>query len=129
MHFRSRVTYAENVKSSSSNDGSSSVRLHIAASDAPTHPEWPSKQTTFDCVFAIGCDGVKSAVRAHLGLEGTEKGTGGRVRYTGTYAYRGLLDKTKAVEKNGEVAEEPTMWLSKDKVCLHAKWTLRKTRG
>jgi salicylate hydroxylase len=45
---------------------------------------------------------------------------GGLVQYTGTYAYRGLLDLEQAVEKVGDFVREPAMWMGKDKVSDNA---------
>lgn len=73
---------------------------------------------TFDCAFAIICDGVNSVLRRQLGLQGGEKGAPGRVRHTGTYIYRGLLNPIKAIEVNGLEAAEQTMWIAKDKVSI-----------
>lgn len=112
MHFRSHVIYAENLPPQD-HTGTTTVRLHIASPDAHQHPDWPTTESTFDCTFAIGCDGVKSDIRNHIGL-GDHRG--GQVRYMGTYAYRGLLNRDKAVSKIGPLADEPTMWLAKEKV-------------
>ncbi|KZT25789.1 FAD/NAD(P)-binding domain-containing protein [Neolentinus lepideus HHB14362 ss-1] len=88
-HFSSKVTKVENLPSDK-------VLLHTS------HPA-----ATFEADVCIGCDGVKSAVRASLGL-------GGVVRYTGTYAYRGLLP----IARTGEVARVPRMWMGPHKHVL-----------
>ncbi|KDQ58533.1 hypothetical protein JAAARDRAFT_193092 [Jaapia argillacea MUCL 33604] len=93
-HFSSHVNVVENIYPT---DGSNlHVRLTIQPPHAEMHPEWPGEQRIFDASIAVGK----------------------HVRYTGTYAYRGLLDITKAVEKNGEGVRVPTMWFGKDKHVL-----------
>jgi salicylate hydroxylase len=106
-HFSSHVTNVENT-------GKGTVRLSIAPPTAHLHPEWPGEQTTFEATVAIGCDGIKSAVREALRHPG--KLNGGQVRYTGTYAYRGLLDMEEAVKQIGETVRVPKMWLADNKV-------------
>lgn len=125
MHFNSQVTHAENIRSSPNTTISTGVRLHIAT---PEYSDSHKQGDIFECAFAVICDGVNSAVRRRLGLEGTVKGAPGRVRYTGTYAYRGLLDKEKAIEKNGPNAAEQTMWIAKDKVVNPPEVQLRGSR-
>ncbi|KAJ9113872.1 hypothetical protein QFC19_000065 [Naganishia cerealis] len=87
------------------------VRLHIDKPARDAHPDYPSEPTVFECDLCIGCDGVKSAVRKALDL-------GGTVRYTGSYAYRGLLPMDKAVELCGEDIRLPKMWLGDQKHIL-----------
>jgi salicylate hydroxylase len=106
-HFSSHVTGVENT-------GNGTVKLSIAPPSAHLHPEWPGEQVTFEATVAIGCDGIKSAVREALRHPG--KLNGGQLRYTGTYAYRGLLDMEEAVKQIGEVARVPRMWLAEQKV-------------
>jgi salicylate hydroxylase len=131
-HFSQHVVAAENLPSGR-------ARLTITPSQQHQHPDWPGTTTTFDADAVIGCDGVKSAVRGSLGLgdgqdgpedaapaggasgggqraAGSKAHGGGRVRYTGTYAYRGLLDMDAAVRENGEGARVPALWVAPGKV-------------
>lgn len=102
-HFSSHITSVENT-------GNDTVLLSIAPPSAHFHPEWPGEQTTFEATVAIGCDGIKSVVREALRHPG--KLNGGQVRYTGTYAYRGLLDLEEAVKVIGKSALVPRMWFA-----------------
>ncbi|EIN14739.1 FAD/NAD(P)-binding domain-containing protein [Punctularia strigosozonata HHB-11173 SS5] len=109
-HFGSHITHVENVLGA---DGKPArVRLSIEP-HGEHHPDWPQPDHVFEASVVIGCDGVKSMVRKSI-----EEYTGGRVRYTGSYAYRGLLDTKEAVAQIGEGATVPTMWLALDKHIL-----------
>jgi len=97
-HFARKVVKVENLPSDK-------VLIHTSP------PHQPHPDATFEADVCIGCDGVKSAVRASLGL-------GDVVRYTGTYAYRGLLPIPQAVARTGEVARVPRMWIGPHKHVL-----------
>jgi salicylate hydroxylase len=112
-HFSSHIIKVENIPGA---DGHRpTARLHIGPSQLHHHPDGPGEQWTFDADAVIGCDGVKSKIRQCLGFSNGPNGSG-RVRYTGTYAYRGLLDMEAVVQKNGEGAREAIMWFAPDKV-------------
>jgi len=68
----------------------------------------------FSADILVGCDGVKSAVRTCLKSLPKEP----RIRYTGTYAYRGLLSAEKAVPLCGNAIMSPRMWLGPSKHAL-----------
>lgn len=106
-HFASRVNKVENLPGNK-------VLIHTTPPHQP-HPDYPSETTesgrTFEVDVCIGCDGVKSAVRGSIGLNAV-------VRYTGTYAYRGLLPLDKAFERTGERVRVPRMWLGPQKHIL-----------
>jgi salicylate hydroxylase len=57
--------------------------------------------TTAEASAAIGCDGIKSRVRAIL-LEGTNVSP--RPQFAGEYAFRGVISMAKAIEVLGEYA-------------------------
>ncbi|GHJ89987.1 hypothetical protein NliqN6_6389 [Naganishia liquefaciens] len=126
VHFGSRLSYIENFDESSeatapaADDGrmntqgkkrKQGVRLHVEKPNKDAHPDYPAEPTVFECDVCIGCDGVKSAVRKALDL-------GGTVRYTGTYAYRGLLPMDKAIQASGPDVRLPKMWLGDQKHIL-----------
>ncbi|KAI5449288.1 hypothetical protein NCC49_005150 [Naganishia albida] len=124
VHFGARLSFIENFQEppSASEEGddrtdrqgkkrTEGVRLHIEKPSRDAHPDYPAEPTVFECDICIGCDGVKSAVRKALDL-------GGTVRYTGTYAYRGLLPMDKAVELCGEDVRLPKMWCGDQKHIL-----------
>ncbi|KAJ9101804.1 hypothetical protein QFC21_003143 [Naganishia friedmannii] len=140
VHFGSHLTYIENFDTSATADSSSvttglqemslsedkaddarihtqgrkrerGVRLYIDKPARDAHPDYPAEAQVFECDVCIGCDGVKSAVRKALAL-------GGTVRYTGTYAYRGLLPMDKAVALCGEDVRVPKMWCGEQKHIL-----------
>jgi salicylate hydroxylase len=103
--FSSHISDAENIEATA--DRPAFVRLTIEPSQRHHHPDWPGQTRTFEADAVIACDGVKSVLRQCIGAHGTD----GRVtRYTGTYAYRGLLNMKKAVEANGESVRTPQMW-------------------
>ncbi|EIN03927.1 FAD/NAD(P)-binding domain-containing protein [Punctularia strigosozonata HHB-11173 SS5] len=87
-HFSSRVISVENI--SSRDDQAPHVRL------TTVHPD-SSNSIQFKADIALGCDGVKSMVRDSFQQE-----MGACVRYTGTYAYRGLMNLEKAASEAGD---------------------------
>jgi salicylate hydroxylase len=103
--FSSHISDAENVEATA--DRPAFVRLTIEPSQRHHHPDWPGQTRTFEADAVIGCDGVKSVLRRCIGTHGAD---GLVTRYTGTYAYRGLLDMKKAVEVNGESVRTAQMW-------------------
>jgi salicylate hydroxylase len=113
VEFSAHVTKVENIRCS--DERPARVQLSIAPSEH-RDPEWQGNVRTFDADIVIGCDGVKSAVRHSLGLTGQD-GSGGQVRYTGSYAYRELLDMETAVRMNGEGVRVPAMWYAPGKAC------------
>jgi salicylate hydroxylase len=122
-HFDSHVSEVQNLEGQ---DGRPSrARLYVSAGQRHHHPDWPGEQSMFDADAVIGCDGVHSVIRNSLGLSDGANGAG-RVRYTGTYAYRGLLDMEAAVKKEGEAMREPINWTAPNKVCFSV--SLGKTR-
>jgi salicylate hydroxylase len=112
-HFNSHVTEVHNIEGQKGQH--SRARLHVSPSQNHRDPDWPGEVWKFDADAVIGCDGVHSVVRTCLGLNSGPNGAG-RVRYTGTYAYRGLLDMKTAVKKEGESVKEPIMWVAPNKV-------------
>jgi salicylate hydroxylase len=101
-HFSSRISGIENT--------GAGVRLTVSRqgqSESQIGERW-----TFEATIAIGCDGIKSEIRNTLNLPG------GRVRYTGTYAYRSLIKMEDAVAQLGKSVQEPFMWMGHQKVCL-----------
>ncbi|KII87134.1 hypothetical protein PLICRDRAFT_176923 [Plicaturopsis crispa FD-325 SS-3] len=101
-HFSAHVTHVENVDSST-------VRLTISDSRTERDPD-RAPARTFDAHVAIGADGVKSRVRDSI--------ESGRVRWTGTYAYRGLIPVEDVVRLCGESGRESRMWLGLGKHVL-----------
>ncbi|KAH8923128.1 FAD/NAD(P)-binding domain-containing protein [Atractiella rhizophila] len=95
VHFSSRLT------SYTSPSDSSVTTLHFEDGH------------TFETDLLIGCDGVRSVVRA--GLFGDEY----KARFTGTCAFRGLIEVEKARQALGDWATKPVMWLGVDKHVLH----------
>ncbi|KAJ9117004.1 hypothetical protein QFC22_004662 [Naganishia vaughanmartiniae] len=158
VHFGSHLTYIENFDTSGTSTRESSsvtkglkemslseeekvddgrvdtqgkkrergVRLHIDKPARDAHPDYPAEAHVFECDVCIGCDGVKSAVRKALDL-------GGTVRYTGTYAYRGLLPMEKAVALCGEDVRLPKMWCGEQKPenerTFHGPWVTPSSLG
>ena len=60
---------------------------------------------------AVGCDGVKSNVRRFVLGEEAESA---HPKFTGKYAYRGLIPMTKAVDLLGdELAKNSVMWIGR----------------
>jgi salicylate hydroxylase len=116
-HFNSHISEVRNVEGRGGQPPR--ARLHVSASQRHHHPDWPGEQWTFDADAVIGSDGVHSAIRSSIGLSDGPNGAG-CVRYTGTYAYRGLLDMEAAVKKEGESMREPIMWTAPNKVCIVA---------
>lgn len=123
-HFSTRVTGVQNVHKESDKP-SSHVRVSVAhLGNESAAPEY------FDVAMALGCDGIRSIVRLQdmpfepyfclqFGQvrESFPREIGGMIRYSGTYAYRGLLDLDKAIAKVGDFAQGPTNWVGKDRVC------------
>ncbi|EIN03928.1 FAD/NAD(P)-binding domain-containing protein [Punctularia strigosozonata HHB-11173 SS5] len=100
-HFSTRVTEVRNVDDGNGTPSRACLSIMTANS---TSTEW------FEASAVIGCDGVKSVVRDSFHSE-----MGGRILYSGSYAYRGLVDMKKAVEQTGEIMRQPAMWMGKDK--------------
>ncbi|EIN04269.1 FAD/NAD(P)-binding domain-containing protein [Punctularia strigosozonata HHB-11173 SS5] len=68
------------------------------------------RSQVFEASAAIACDGIRSNVRECL-----KPYCGGRVRYTGTYLYRGLLDMHDAIKAIGERARISTQRMGLDR--------------
>lgn len=113
--FSSHVTEVKNIPAT---DGKPArVLLQILPSELHHHPDWPADPWSLEVDAVIGCDGIKSTVRNSIKL-GDGPDRGGRVRYTGTYAYRGLLPMEEAAKQCGELVREPLLWLAPNKVCV-----------
>jgi 2-polyprenyl-6-methoxyphenol hydroxylase-like FAD-dependent oxidoreductase len=112
--FSTRVSDVENVEATATR--SAHVRLTIEPSQKHNNPDWPGTTRSFEADVVIGCDGVKSVVRNCIGARGLGSIAGQTQRFTGTYAYRGLLDVTDARKVNGDSVVTPTMWLARNKV-------------
>jgi 2-polyprenyl-6-methoxyphenol hydroxylase-like FAD-dependent oxidoreductase len=111
--FSAHITNAENIEATA--ERAAHVRLTIEPSRRHHHPDWPGTTRQFEADAVIACDGVKSVLRKSIGAHGLDGATG-QVRYTGTYAYRGLLPVEDAVRLNGEGAKLTTMWFAPSKV-------------
>jgi 2-polyprenyl-6-methoxyphenol hydroxylase-like FAD-dependent oxidoreductase len=114
VEFSTHISDVENIEATA--ERPAHVRVTIEPSQKHHHPDWPGTTRAVEVDAVIGCDGVKSVTRACIGSHDLDGATGKTQRYTGTYAYRGLLDAEEARKVVGESVMTATMWCAKDKV-------------
>ncbi|EIN04270.1 FAD/NAD(P)-binding domain-containing protein [Punctularia strigosozonata HHB-11173 SS5] len=105
IHFSSLVKKVENMQTANG----AYARLAIERREHGQNPS-RSEPDFFVASVVVGCDGIKSVVRESLGEQ-----CGGRVRYTGTYMYRGLINMDDAVAAIGERARISTQRMGFDR--------------
>jgi salicylate hydroxylase len=104
--FSAHITRVENVPGTAAR--AAHVRLIIEPSrrhrDTPGAALDAGAARVFEADAVVGCDGVKSIVRARAA-----SGAPAEMRYTGTYIYRGLVDMGDAVRAGGERVRSPML--------------------
>jgi 2-polyprenyl-6-methoxyphenol hydroxylase-like FAD-dependent oxidoreductase len=108
--FSAHITRVENVPGTAAR--AAHVRLTIEPSrrdrDTPGAAPDAGAARAFEADAVVGCDGVKSIVRACVGARAAS-GAPAEMRYTGTYIYRGLVDMEAAVCAGGERVRSPML--------------------